>query len=1159
MNTRVLITAALICMSWWATWQPMAPAAERAGQVASAATGGDETPLAKDFATPPDSARPWVYWFIMDGNLTREGITADLEAMQRAGIGGAIILEVDIGIPRGPVEFMSAPWRELLKHALCEADRLGLAIALGAGPGWCGTGGPWVKAEQSMQHLVASETAVAGPAKFDAVLPRPRPRTPFFGEATLTPELARQWREFFRDVAVVAFPTPRGDRRIADVDEKALYYRNAFSSQPGVKPFLTAAAGDRPPPADQCIPSPAIVDLTARLGPGGRLAWDVPPGQWTILRFARTATGQITRPAPAAGLGFESDKFDKSAIDRHFAAFIETLLRTVGEPKHPRRGLTALHFDSWEMSSQNWSGDFRRQFAARRGYDLLRYLPVMTGRVVDSEDLSERFLWDLRQTAQELVVENHILRLKQLGRRHGLELSIEPYDLNPCADLKLGGPADVPMCEFWSTGYGFPTEFSCFEAVSIAHTLGRRVIGAEAFTAFPEEQWRQYPGSMKPQGDWALATGINRFVFHRYQHQPRLDQWPGMTMGPYGVHWERTQTWWDMVGAYHLYLARCQQMLRRGLPVADILYLAPEGAPQVFRAPRSATQGTPPDRRGYNFDGCDPDALLDRAGVKNGRIVLSDAMSYRLLVLPRFDSMTPRLLRKIRDLVKAGATVIGAPPGRSPSLAGYPQCDHEVRQLAAEIWGGGKPPAERRLGSGRVIYDAGMRQSAPANPLARAKWIWYPEGHPAASAPVGKRYFRRTVRTYEARMIESAEVTMTADNRFELSVNGCPVGNGEDFHVAHSIDVTPWLKPGTNVLAVTGVNGGEQPNPAGLIGSLAIHFVDGGATVVNTDDGWISALAADGPWKAAAELGPVGMPPWNLGDPPAWTRDLYPDYSTTARVLSGMGVPPDFQSDGQLRYSHRRERGADLYFIANRLDQVQTTICRFRTHGRAPEWWDPVSGQCRELPEYDRRQALTAVPLRLEPFESGFVVFRKPAAKASPSRSGKNFPDIKPIDTLSGPWQVAFDPKWGGPAKITMFRLTDWRKRSEPGIRYYSGKAVYRTSFDADDATVTGSGVRLCLSLGRVKNLASVKLNGKELGVVWCAPWRVEIPPGVLRPRQNDLEITVANLWINRLIGDSGLPAAKRLAATTWNPFTPASPLVESGLLGPVTLCVGER
>ena len=171
--------------------------------------------LKKNFQDPPLETRPWVYWYFMDGNLSREGITADLEAMREAGIGGAVFLEVDLGLPRGPVKFMSEEWRQMFTHAVHEAERLGIEIVLGTGPGWCGTGGPWVKPEQSMQHLVASETQVIGPAKFDAVLTRPQPRTPFFGEATLTPELKKEWQEFYRDVAVLAFPTPQGNRRIA--------------------------------------------------------------------------------------------------------------------------------------------------------------------------------------------------------------------------------------------------------------------------------------------------------------------------------------------------------------------------------------------------------------------------------------------------------------------------------------------------------------------------------------------------------------------------------------------------------------------------------------------------------------------------------------------------------------------------------------------------------------------------------------------------------------------------------------------------------------------------------------------------------------------------------------------------------------------------------
>ena len=471
--------------------------------------------LESAFRDPSPAARPWVYWFVMDGNLAREGITADLEAMQRAGLGGVILMEVDVGIPRGPVKFMSDEWRALFKHAVNEAQRLGLQIALNAGPGWTGSGGPWIKPEQSMQHLVAAETNVAGPARFSAILPRAQPQKPFFGEGALPSELEAARKAFYRDVAVLAFPTPKKNARIPDIDEKALYVRAPYSSQPGVKPFLPAPAGFDEPPADACIPTAQVLDLSARLAPDGRLDWEVPAGDWTILRFGRTSTGQNTRPAPLPGLGLESDKFDPAALDAHFAAFIGSLLKTVGPPQKAGAGWTMLHMDSWEMSSQNWTADFRGEFHKRRGYDLQPYLPAMTGRVVGSRALSERFLWDLRQTAQELVVENHARHLRELGRRHGFGLSIEPYDMNPCADLALGGVADVPMCEFWAKGYGFDTEYSCFEAVSIAHTLGRPVVAAESFTSGDGERWRLYPGALKAQGDWAFCAGINRLVFHR--------------------------------------------------------------------------------------------------------------------------------------------------------------------------------------------------------------------------------------------------------------------------------------------------------------------------------------------------------------------------------------------------------------------------------------------------------------------------------------------------------------------------------------------------------------------------------------------------------------------------------------------------------------------
>ena len=1107
--------------------------------------------LERAFDRPPENARPWVYWYFMDGNLSREGMTGDLEAMQQAGIGGVLFLEVNVGVPRGPVEFMSPAWRELLRHAIAEADRLGLEFALGAGPGWTGSGGPWVRPDQSMQHLVASQTQATGPVRFDAELPQPKPRQPFFGEGTLTPELRRAWLEFYRDVAVLAFPTPGGDFRLADIDEKALYHRAPYSSQPGVKPFLPAPARHPELPAEQCVARGAIVDLTGNLSPAGRLTWDVPPGEWTILRFGRTSTGKTTRPAPQPGLGFECDKFDAAALDAHFDAFFETLMKTVQPKGNPGRGLTTLHFDSWEMSSQNWSAEFRTQFQQRRGYDPLRFLPVLTGLVVDNVEVSERFLWDLRQTAQELVVENHALRLKELGRRHGLQLSIEPYDLNPCADLTLGGPADIPQCEFWSKGYGFDTEFSCFESVSIGHTLGRPIVAAEAFTAAPGEDWRLYPGALKLQTDWAFCTGINRLIFHTFAHQPEANRWPGMTMGPYGVHWQRTQTWWDMSSAYHTYLARCQHLLRQGLPVADILYLAPEGAPHVFRPPASALWGSWLDRRGYNFDGCSPEALIQRAAVKNGRIVFPDGMSYRILVLPQFETMTPGLLRKLKELVDAGVTLIGSPPLKSPSLADYPQCDEQVVQLTMGIWNSGN--------EGRSVFNGVAEPSAAnrAHPLEHAQWIWHNEGAPAASAPVGVRYFRRTVELDPARPIASARVALTADNTCEAFVNGRAAGGGDNFHRVYEAEVTDLLRPGENVLTITAGNGGEQPNPAGLIASLTVEFRDGAAVVVRTDGTWHSSTAADGAWSPVLELGAAAMKPWGLPAVPVRTPDIYPSYPQTVEVLARKGVVPDFVADGPVRYTHRRAGDTDIYLVGNTLAEPLSATCRFRVVGRRPEWWDALTGRRRELPQFTEEPGVTVVPLELAPAQSGFVVFREPGT-APVESAARNFPKLSPVTELTGAWDVSFAPQWGGPGTVRFERLDDWTQRPEEGVRHYSGTATYRCEFDVKADQRARCERECSLDVGQVQVMARVRLNGRDLGVVWCDPWRVEVPAGLLRDRGNALEIEVANLWLNRLIGDAGLPPDQRRTWTTRNPFGPDTPLAPSGLLGPVRILAAD-
>lgn len=975
--------------------------------------------LKKSFLNPPDSVRPGVYWYFMDGNLSHDAITADLESMKKAGIGNLVFLEVNVGIPRGKVDFLSKEWLELFKHAEKEAERLGINITLGLGPGWTGSGGPWVKPEQSMQHLVSSAKEITGPAKLTIKLPKPNLKKPYFGEGGLTKELKLQRDAFYEDVAVLAFPTPTIASAIEDIDEKALYYRAPYTSKSGVKPYLPAPANFKPTPDHSAIDKSGIIDLTRLLRSDGTLEWEVPAGNWTIMRFGRTNNGAVTRPAPIPGVGFECDKFDTAAFNEHFKDFIGKLMPTSCNGSQVKKGgLTTLHMDSWEMGAQNWTSTFRKEFEQRRGYDPLLYFPVYAGRVVGSYEMSERFLWDIRVTAQELVIENHAQHVKNIAKRYGLNLSIEPYDMNPTADLDLGSVADVPMCEFWNKGLGYNSSFSCIEATSIAHVLGKPVVSSEAFTSdWGKEGYISYPGSIKNQSDWAFCAGINRFVFHTFAHKPYGDQYrPGMTMGGYGVHWDRGQTWWPMVEAYHKYVSRCSYLLQQGRTVADVLYLTPEGAPHVFRPPASALVGndTIPDRRGYNFDGCSPNMLIANASVKDHQIVFKSGATYKLLVLPAFETMTPKLLEKIKSLVMDGAFVIGTPPLKSPSLFNYPECDNIIHSMALQLWGSLKTPATieaRTFGKGKVYWG----------------------------------------------------------------------------------------------------------------GSISQHDV----------------------------------------------TELYPNYDATAALLKQMDVAEDFESIASLRYTHRRTDNLDIYFVSNKTDQTVNADCAFNIKGGAPSIWNPINGENRQLSNYSIQKGRMIIPLKFDAYQSYFIVFDKSDNSISSNKVRvENTPDMVAVHTIDGAWNVSFDPKWGGPKKVTFEKLEDWTKRPEKGINFYSGIATYSTTFDLSKLPHS----KYYLNLGEVNCMARVRINGKEVGVVWTAPWQIEITDAV-KQGKNQLEIEVANLWVNRLIGDEQFPddgikdgkwpdwllegkprTSGRYTFCTFKFYKADAPLKKSGLIGPVKI-----
>jgi alpha-L-rhamnosidase len=420
-----------------------------------------------------------------------------------------------------------------------------------------------------------------------------------------------------------------------------------------------------------------------------------------VLRFGHTSTGATNDPPPKEGMGLECDRLSKKAIEVQFGGLVGKLLAV--QAAIGGKSLTMTHIDSWECGSQNWTSALSEEFQKKYAYDLLPYLPVLTGRAVESREVSERFLWDLRRIIADMLLENYAGHMREISHQHGLTLSIEAYGAGPLDEIAYGGRADVPMSEFW-----LGKEREVFnrnkEMASSGHVYGRPVVAAESFTSTPfNAKWQNHPFRLKSLGDLAFTQGINRFVLNMCTMQPWADRKPGMTTGPWGVHFDRTTTWWEQSRAWHAYLARCQALLQIGSFVADVAHLGTENSPNAFRNRESAVPAMPP---GYDFDVIPPEVLLKGATMHEGRLVLESGMAYRVLALPPGRTMTPTLLRKIKDLVNAGATAVGPRPVTSPSLADYPRCDTEVQQLAEELWGecDGVSITENRYGNGKVIW-----------------------------------------------------------------------------------------------------------------------------------------------------------------------------------------------------------------------------------------------------------------------------------------------------------------------------------------------------------------------------------------------------------------------------------------------------------------------
>jgi hypothetical protein len=396
------------------------------------------------------------------------------------------------------------------------------------------------------------------------------------------------------------------------------------------------------------------------------------------------------------------DKLSRAHVKAYFDNYLDQYKDTVGELMG-KRGLRYVITDSWEAGVANWTDEMIAEFGERRGYDMRPWLPVLAGRVVESPEASDRFLWDFRKTLSDLVAENHYDQLTAILKERGLGRYTESHEYGRAfiADgMEVKRTADIPMSAMWVEKPGEPSpnhDSDIRESASVAHIYGQNLVAAESLTAYMNA-WAYSPETLKSTADRLLAMGLNRFVIHTSVHQPVDDKVPGLGLGPFGQWFTRHETWAELARPWTTYLARSCYLLQQGKFVADVLYYYGEDS-NITALFLSHLPDIP---AGHNFDFVNADALKNRVSVTEGRITTATGMSYRVLALdPNSRHMSLAVLRKIREMVRAGAFVVGSKPVDSPSLA---DDQAEFRALADEVWGPG-------VGKGRVYGSQTIAQA----------------------------------------------------------------------------------------------------------------------------------------------------------------------------------------------------------------------------------------------------------------------------------------------------------------------------------------------------------------------------------------------------------------------------------------------------------------
>jgi len=662
-----------------------------------------------NFQNPSHSYGVNCWWWWLNGNVSRAAITKDLEAMKSRNFQGAMIFDAgghnqrgNKDIPEGPL-FGSVEWNELFVFALDEAKRLGLEMGFNIQSGW-NLGGPRVTPQYTAKQITYSETKISGNKS-----------------GAIKLELPSNRNNFYKDIAVLAFPLKHENKTtkgIAHLDLK-LRYHELGGSAPDTRFLLTNELQKNAKTKDTIsyiVRKDEILNLTSKMDVDGNLIWEAPDGEWRVLRIGYTCTDSHVSTSSGDWQGSVLDYMSKDAFDFYWNDVVEPIFKAAGG--HVGATLKYMETDSWECGGMNWTDNFSAEFKNYRGYDLINYLPVVAGYVVDDINTSNAFLSDFRKTLGDLVAYNHYAVFAEYA--HKYNMGIQPESAGPHAGpmdgIKNYGFSDIVMSEFWSPSPHRPrpeNRFFLKQASSAAHIYGKKIVGAESFTTIGPHWNDVLWHNQKPAFDHEICAGLNRMYFHTFTCSPPEMGLPGQEYFA-GTHVNPQATWWAQSGAFIDYMHRTQSVVQNGKFVADVLYYYGDHVPNVFPFKHSDPAGVMP---GFDYDVTDETVFL-RIKMKKKKMVVPGGVEYRVLVLPDHKVLSLAVLEKLDELLKQGAQLISCKPESSVSLVGGENEQKKFRELANKIWGdepGEK--GEKKYGKGWVTWGV------TANEFLRSKDI----------------------------------------------------------------------------------------------------------------------------------------------------------------------------------------------------------------------------------------------------------------------------------------------------------------------------------------------------------------------------------------------------------------------------------------------------